>query len=150
MRTYLIALTAFIFMYFPASSQDLRPGDVPEAVRAEFTKKYPNMYVYEWEWKRKKGLYKAEFAINGFEHEAYFKPNGEWAYTEKEISYLQLPEKVIHSIRNSEYSNWKLDDIEEYNTPEHPVVYKVELEKGKAEVDLYFLPDGTQITITNF
>ncbi len=150
MKRYFTLLTALVAACFSTYAQELKPEKVPEAVRAEFARKHPGMYVYEWEWKRKKELYKAEFAVNGSEHEAYFKSSGEWVYTEKEIPYTQVPDNVIRALRNSEYSEWKIDDTEELSTPEYPLLYKIEVEKGKSEADLYFLPDGTRITITNF
>jgi hypothetical protein len=143
MKTCLILMLFLTFSQINA--QELKASAVPDPVRKEFAKKYPDMYVYEWEWKRKKGLYKAEFATSGSEYEAYFSPDGKWILTERDISFQQIPQKIIDAIKSSEFSDWKIDDVKEINTPEHSLKYQIEMEKGKSEVYLYFLSDGTRL-----
>lgn len=138
-------LVVFFFLsWMGLSAQHTKEGPVPKAVIATFNEKYPDTYVYEWEWKKKEGLYEAEFFLKGIKYEAYFTPEGQWQLTERDISRDLVPEAVMDSLFSSEYANWKIDDIEEHSTPEHPLFYEIEVKmKGpKREVYLYYLPDG--------
>ncbi len=125
-----------------AHSQELKESQVPQAVKDSFTAKYSNTYVYEWEWKKKEKLYEAEFMLKGNKYEAYFTPDGQWIRTERDIKKRELPQAVKDAIAQSEYADWEIDDVEEHSTPKYEVVYEVEVEKGKQETYLYFLPDG--------
>jgi len=122
--------------------QDLAPRDVPEKVRSAFESRYPDTYVYEWEYKRKSGFYEAEFMYKGIRHEACFTDEGVWIATEKELKKSDLPEAVLNALEKSAYGDWKVDEVTMHESEKIPVVYEIEVKKGKRELDLYFFPDG--------
>ncbi|MBS1681492.1 MAG: PepSY-like domain-containing protein [Bacteroidetes bacterium] len=126
-------------------SQDLTEGKVPKMVTEAFKKKYPNTFAYEWEWKKREQLYEAEFMRNGDKYEARFSKEGNWVSTTREINTQQLPKSVMDAIHQSEYSSWRLDDIEEHSTPQQEQMYLIEVEKGKRNVYLYMMPDGKMV-----
>lgn len=126
-------------------SQELKENQIPQAVKDSFAAKYSNTYVYEWEWKKKEKLYEAEFMLKGNKYEAYFMPDGQWIRTERDIKKRELPKAIKDAIAQSEYADWEIDDVEEHSTPKYEVVYEVEVEKGKQETYLYFLPDGSLV-----
>lgn len=142
---------AVLFLFFnaaysgKASGSDLRPSEVPEKVKKSFDARYPDTYVYEWEWKRKQGLYEAEFIHKGKKYEAFFTPSGKWVRTERDMKKDEVPRIIYDRLQNSEYAGWEIDDVEEHSTPEYDLVYKIELEKGKQEIYLYLLPDGKMV-----
>ena len=127
------------------SGQDLKESEVPQIVRDSFKVKYPNVFVYEWEWKKKKNAYEAEFIMKGSKYEALFLANGVWIFTERDVRKEEVPQAVWSSLSSSEYANWEIDDIEEHSTPTHDVFYEIEVKSytpQKRKVYLYFLPDG--------
>lgn len=130
----LISLSAF--------GQELKESEVPKEVRECFRAKYPDVYVYEWEWKRKKMIYEAEFIMKGSKYEATFTKEGEWIKTERDIKKADLPQKVWDGLSQTEYAAWKVDDIEEHSTPKYELVYEIEVKSKKRKVLLYFLPNG--------
>ncbi len=123
--------------------------NIPEEVKRSFSKQYPDSYVYEWEWKKKVKLYQAEFMLKGKKHKAMFSENGDWVRTRSEIKKKDIPAPVLKSITQSIYAEWEIDDAEEHITPAHTLLYEIEMERGKQEVYLYFLPDGQLMETIN-
>lgn len=140
-----ILITICCLISIIARCQEVKEKDVPATVKKSFQSIYSNSYVYEWEWKKKEKLYEAEFMDNGNKCEAYFNQAGEWIETTIGIKRDQLPQAIVDNISKSEYKDFKIDDVEEINTSQYKVLYKVEVEKGKRELYLYFLPDGKLI-----
>lgn len=126
-------------------AQSKKKNNIPQVVKDSFTVKYPNTYVHEWEYKKKENAYEAEFRVKTDKMEAYFSPTGAWQYTKRKIRVNMIPEAVKLHLSKSAYGSWKIDDAEEYQSPEHPLYYKVEVELNLKEVDLYYLPNGTVI-----
>lgn len=133
----LISLTAF--------GQELKESDVPNVVRESFKIKYPDVYVYEWEWKKKKMIYEAEFIIKGIKYESTFTKAGAWVKTKRDIQKADIPQKVWDSLSRTEYGMWEIDDLEEQSTPKYELVYEIEVKSSKKKVLLYFLPNGKNI-----
>lgn len=116
----------------------------PEAVKTAFEAKYPGLKVSEWE--KKSGYMVAEFRQDGKESEAWFTTSGTWTMTETDLGrdLNALPEAVRSSFQATEYavSPWRLDDVDRIERPALTTVYKLEVEKGETDVDLYFDADG--------
>ena len=143
--TYLF-LALFLFAGGTSSwSQDLKEGQVPASVRATFKKLYPDTYVHEWELIKKTQLYEAEFISKGTKYEAYFTRDGQWVQTERDIKKTEIPQEILVSLAKTQYATWEIDDVEEHQSPEHKLSYEIEVEQGKQEMYLYFLPDGKLI-----
>ena len=147
MKIFKIILICSMFFAFSAQAQDLNSSNIPTAVHQAFSKRYPNMFAYEWKYKKKKGHYRAEFIDNGMELEAYFAPDGTWIQTKTEIKKAQLPQEIWKSLSKTDYQNWKVDDIDRLQTPKYPIVYKLEMKNGKQKIYLYFLANGKQVDL---
>ncbi|KAA9340584.1 PepSY-like domain-containing protein [Adhaeribacter soli] len=118
---------------------------VPALVTSAFNTKYPNMKVTDWDWERDKGLYEAEFKMDGKEWEAYFTPEGAWEETETEIHKNQLPAPVNKSLTAGPYSNWSMDDYTEMDTPEKGKLYRVKAKDGNKKMYLTFDANGNML-----
>lgn len=133
------------FVYYNANAQELKENEVPKIIVENFKKKYPNVFVHEWELKKKTMVYEAEFIMKGKSYEAQYTKNGEWIKTERDINKYEIPEPVWDSLNKSQYAKWKIDDLEELSTPKHEIIYKIKVEQRSSKVLLYYLPDGTQV-----
>ncbi len=131
--------------YLPA--KEIKESDVPSSVRSALKTRYPGVYVYEWEWKKKELVYKAEFMKEGNPYDAYFRPDGKWIRTRIEIPVRSLPPAIQNSIAASDYRDWTIDDVKAFSTPERDMLYVIELEQGKKEVLVHILPEGQIIGI---
>ncbi|MFD2920136.1 PepSY-like domain-containing protein [Terrimonas rubra] len=141
-KLFTLLLSIFLAgVHFTVTAQTVKESKVPAAVKESFKKQHPDMYVYEWEFKKKKQLYEAEFLHKGAKHEAHFTPDGKWLLTKRDIKRKDLPAKILQAIAGSQYSHWEIDDAEEQQTPSG-LVYKVEVEQGKQELYLYITAEG--------
>lgn len=115
-------------------------GALPQAVADLFAEKYPGTEVREWEVEG--GLYKAEFrTADGMEAEAFFSPEGVWVGTEYEFRG-SLP-VAVQSYLASNYADYRVDDVNYVQTPLGDY-YEIELErKGKPDVLVRLMADGT-------
>ena len=103
---------------------------------------YPNAQNVRWE---KEGEFNvAEFTNNGIKSEAWFM-RSVWQYTEADISYDALPQRVKAAFKASEYANWKVEDVDMVERNGTEVFYVIEVEKGEQEVDLYYMSNGKLI-----
>lgn len=127
---------------------DLKPSAVPNPVTTAFIAQYPTASHVEWE---KQGrYYKADFRTKGglVEADAWYTSAGQWAMTQFDYGQntLYLPNAVSEAFVKSQYSTWKLDDIDEYQYPDTTRnLFIIEVEKpGSPDTDLYYrLADGT-------
>lgn len=147
MKLVNVLLICLSLCSFSALAQDLNYKQVPPSVHREFAKQHPNMFPYDWEYKKKKGIYSAEFIDNGKELKAYFSSDGNWLYTETEIKREQLPQEIWSSLSKTNYQHWKLDDVDLLKTPKFSSVYQLEMKNGKQKIYLYFLSNGTQVNL---
>ena len=71
--------------------------------------KYPNAQRIDWELQH--DHYVADFYDNNIEKEAWFNTKGEWVMTESDILFKNLPEAVQTAFNESDYKNWKIEDV---------------------------------------
>lgn len=133
------------FVYYNANAQELKENEVPKIIVENFKKKYPNVFVHEWELKKKTMVYEAEFIMKGKSYEAHYNNNGDWIKTERDVNKSEIPEAVWDSLNKTQYANWKIDDQEQLSTPKYEIIYKIKVKRGNEKLLLHFLPDGKQI-----
>ena len=79
-----------------SNAQTVNEAEVPDRVKAEFTKQYPTTKVDNWE---KEGAnYEAEFKVNNVETSAIYDERGKFIQTETEINVTELPPAVTEYI----------------------------------------------------
>lgn len=141
-KNTLLIILSVVFFQLNGFSQEMKEHEVPKIVRDGVKKKYPQVYIYEWEWKKKRNVYQVEFIIKGYEYEADFTTEGVWVKTERDLSRNDIPAAVWESFNKTQYASWKIDDLEEHNTPKYKSVFAFEVKSNKTKVLLYFLPSG--------
>lgn len=123
------------------NDDDLTLKSVPEAVKTSMKQKYPNARNTEW---KKRGTYiVSEFALDNVKDaKAWFRPDGEWYMTESDILFEELPVAVKEAFNVSTYATWTVDDVDKIERRNLELIYVLELENGKQEVELYFNEAG--------
>ena len=109
-------------------------SSLPVAIQEEFSTKYPNALIEEWE--QKYGYSVVDFRLDGFEAEAWFGADG-WVMTETDIPYQSLPEAVKASFETSQYANWKIEDVDKVERINTETVYVIEVERGEREITVF-------------
>ena len=78
------------------SAQKIKEAQVPDSVKAAFSKQYPGIKGAKWE---KDGVnFEAEFDLNKIETSVLISPNGIVLATELEINISELPKEAINYI----------------------------------------------------
>ena len=130
---------------FESDSENTVNKAVVEALKA----KYPD--AENIAWREQNSYLIANFSSNitkankSENHSAWFNKGGDWYMTEIDIMFDQLPEAVKTAFANSEYSTWRVDEVDKIIRNGAEVVYVIEVENNELEVDLYFSPDGVLI-----
>ena len=115
---------------------------VPEKLQSAFSQKYPEASP---KWKTRSNYYIADFRDRNYDSEAWFTSGAVWLMTETDLPYAALPEAVKNAFQNSEYGQWRLDDVDMVEREGMEPVYILEVEQGSREMDLYYNAEGILI-----
>ena len=140
---FLALLGAVVWTSCDNDDDDIRVSDVPKAVLNTLEAKFPNVSRAEWE--NKQEYYVAEFWQEGMDTHVWIDSKAEWKMTELDLgTHLELlPSAVFNAFQNSQYANWRVDDIDKYERPDR-TFYLIEIEtKGEKDRDLFFSIDGS-------
>ena len=135
-----LLLAGFAFTSCDDSDDNYTPDEKIVNVLYE---KYPNAQRVDWELQH--DHYVADFYDNNIEKEAWITTKGEWVMTESDILFNNLPDAVQTAFNESEYKDWRVDDVDMLERIEMETVYVIEVEKSKQEFDLFYAEDGTLI-----
>lgn len=113
--------------------------ELPADVQKAFSNKYPDTRVEKWT--KRNAYYVIRFTLDKSKAEAWFDYNV-WKMTEKDAKYENLPEAVVKAFKAGDYADWTIDDIDIVERLGMPTLYVIEVEKGKAEMELYYFEDG--------
>ena len=62
-----------------------------------------------------------------------------------DILFENLPKAIQTAFGESEYKDWRVDDVDMLERVEMETMYVIEVEKSKQEFDLFYAEDGTLI-----
>ena len=133
-------LSVLVLAGITAYAGNVKPENVPVAVKQSFMKMYPEAKEVKWEMEGKN--YEAEYKKNKQELEAVFTPEGTFLQTEKELKSINdLPKEVL-AAANKEFAGYKLSEAEWVETADKKIHYMVTATKGKAEYELLYNASG--------
>ncbi|MEZ4804632.1 MAG: PepSY-like domain-containing protein [Bacteroidia bacterium] len=122
-------------------AQEIETEEVPTAVKAAFSAKYPKAQKVEWE-AEEDNTYEADFKLYKINYSASFDQTGKWLETETEIKVSELPEAVANAIKTN-YPEYKIEEAELVETHDRGTVYEVDIEKGEEAFSLEISSTGT-------
>ncbi len=125
----LFASTNVIYAYQASTSKDTDPS-----VKAIFKKMFPKAKFIEWE-RDNNELVNVEFKQDNHQMQAWFKLDGTWVKTEKNLRKKELPQ-AIQNYLNKNYPRLRIDDIEWIETPTE-CYYIVELDRSRQQSDIH-------------
>lgn len=101
--------------------------------------KYPGARIVEREYDD--GMIKVEIVHENREKDIYFDGAETWVMSKWDLLRSELPKKIVYII-SSQYTNYKLDDVEYVETHTREEYYLVELEQGDREIKLRINKNG--------
>ncbi len=121
-------------------AQSLKESEVPAEVVSAFQEKFSQAKNVEWE-KESDNELEAEFKHDGKEMSASFSNTGEWLETETEIKEKDLPRAVKDALK-TQFVGYDIEESAQVSTPAQSEAYEVELEKGKATLEVVLDKSG--------
>jgi hypothetical protein len=120
-------------------AQDLKGKDVPQAVKAAFLNKYPEVTKVNWE--KEKGNYEANWGgRSGEDNSALFKPTGSFIEIVKAIPVSELPAPIAPYVAK-QYKGAKIKEAGRVTDAYGKTMYEAEIKGG----DLIFDEKGNFI-----
>lgn len=115
---------------------------IPASVTDAFASRYP--HAEKVEWRDKITSFEAGFTLNNVGMKAGFSGKGQWKYSEKSISFDDLPAGVKDGFAKSKYADWKKGNVTEVLEDGKELQYKVYAEKSSPfqKKYLYFNTNG--------
>lgn len=116
-----------------------------DPIKEQLVAKYNNVTGFK---SVQKGQYTvATFVSNNLPMEAWFDNNNgkKWALTETKLTFDTVPQKVKDGFMSTDYSTWKVDDIDYVERPGMEPMYVIEAEQGDREAKLYYTSHGMLI-----
>ena len=101
---------------------------IPSEITEFIQNHYPNARIIEIDIER--NYIEADIIHEKQSKEVVFNTQKEWLHTHYDISQMTIEEVVLETLKQSEYKEYHIDDIEKYETPTGNY-YLFELEKGK-------------------
>jgi Protein of unknown function (DUF2874). len=142
-KLLLFALLLSAFTLYSCNDDDDNLKNVDKGLLEAFNEKYPGAKV--WEWEMENGYFVAFFLLDGHEAEAWFDRNHKWVFTEIDLRFNELPEAVQTGFNTSEYADWRIDDVDQFDYADAETRYIIEVEKGNREMKLAYHADGTLV-----
>ncbi|MDR2919390.1 MAG: PepSY-like domain-containing protein [Tannerella sp.] len=115
------------------------PIPVIESIIEDINKKYPNAKILDID--NENSHLEFDILHDSTKKEVVYS-NNEWIYTKWEVRQSQVPEVVMTALKNSQYNNYRIDDIDIYEKADG-LFYVFELESGNQEIKLTIKSDGT-------
>lgn len=143
MKTF-YRLGVFFFISFLLTNCAKNDGTAPDMnhlAQQSFNAMFPKAASVSWTEKAEHHV--VQFKTSDEAKEAWFDKAGKWQLTETKLSKMKLPAAVLEAFESSEYSSWRIDDIDYVERKDREVIIVIEVEKSNVEVDLYYLSEGT-------
>jgi len=136
MKRKLLFAVAIAAAATSVKAQDLKPSNVPAAVRAGLTKKYPEATKVSWE--KEKGNYEANWGgKSGEDNSVTFTPAGAFINIVKVIAISDLPKSVGPYVK-AHYKGAKIREAGRVTDAAGKTMYEAEIKGG----DLIFDENG--------
>lgn len=139
------------------TEEGLRPDLNPASERAQaaLAARYPDASGVRWTAKDKYVVARFSLPVSraaetgSSDLAAWFDNGGAWYMTETDIPFAVLPEAVRRAFEESEYAQWRVDDVDRLEREGVETIYVIEVEKREngreTEVDLYYSADGVLV-----
>ena len=121
-------------------AQKLSAEQVPQAVKAAFSKQFPTAKRIKWELEAA-NQYEVDFRQAKTDCSALFDQNGGLLVTETEIKTTDLPASVIQALK-TQFAGFKIEEVEKVVFQDGTIAYELAIEKGEQSLEVQFNSEG--------
>ena len=145
MKLIISLMVALVAIY--SCKEQVPASKVPAVVQNSVMARFPDATGIDW--KKNGSVYEAEFDRNKIEYNVHVDSSGKLLLYKYDIKATELPPVITAKI-SSDYDGYKIDDAEMIEK-DTMIYYQAELEvKGKKELKLVFLRDGSLAKEINY
>lgn len=128
-----------------AQEKKIKAALVPESVLNGYKEKLKKLEVKNWY--QDGDMYSAVYDKGENTYRAVFNSDGKWIKTSAKIKESHVSGAVKKSIKNTEWSDWKISESYKVETPEYKKLIELHMKKGKETKVLSFDPAGKAVDI---
>jgi hypothetical protein len=139
----LVLISSINFSF--AQEKKIKAALVPESVLNGYKEKLKKLEVKNWY--QDGDMYSAVYDKGENTYRAVFNSDGKWIKTSTKIKESQVSGAVKKSIKNTEWSDWKISESYKVETPEYKKLIELHMKKGKETKVLSFDPAGKAVDI---
>ena len=136
-----ILILGAVMLSLCACSQQIKTEKIPSVVSNTLKAKFVN--ASETDWKKKGGIFEAEFTVGTVEWTAEIDSAGQLLRTRRDIPVSELPLKVTQALDNL-YKGKVIDEVERIEQG-NLVFYQVELDEKPKDLELVFTSEGVVV-----
>lgn len=125
-------------------NDNFQPIVIPQAITDIINEKYPGSTILDFD-SEFSGI-EVDILHNNIHKDLFFNTSNEWVYTEWDIYEANVPAIIMNALRASEYSNYRIDDIDFIEKPTG-TFYVFDLEQGNNDIKMTFNAEGTIVDI---
>jgi hypothetical protein len=145
-KLWLVLIVLFTsFNFSIAQEKKIKADLVPESVLNAYKEKLKKQEVKNWY--QDGDIYSAVYDKGENTYKAVFNSDGKWIKTSTKIKEAQVSATVKKSIKNTEWSDWKISECYKVENPEYKKLFELHMKKGKEIKVLSFDPSGKAIDI---
>lgn len=146
----IFTIFACFALLFAGCSKDNEniPGGIepPNLIIDSFKVKYPGAQGTEWQVAG--DYYVADFRLDSTEVAAWFVPTtGQWVMDKADLRITLIPDEIVNALQEGVYAGWTIEEAYVINRAGFGTIYKVEVEKGVQDIDLYVSQYGNLIKV---
>lgn len=119
--------------------RDFIPSAPSSGIEAFISERYPDARIVDME--REDGGIEVDIVDGRKFRELYFDRSEIWLMTKTEIRYTELPE-AVSAVLGQQYSDYRIDDIDYYETSDNGNFYRIELESMRGDMTIDIDPEG--------
>lgn len=118
------------------------PDQTPNTIESQIQEMYPDAWIIETD--REHNRIEVDILHGNIGKEVLFDTNGNWLQTSWDVRINNLPEAITAYV-NANFAGYRIDDADYYETPSGNF-YKIEVERGEWEQNIFLDADGNLVT----
>jgi len=140
-KLFLLALALCSLTFYGCDDDDNNDNKLlSSSIKNFIFQKYPDARIVEVD--REGSYIEVDIWHQGSAREVVFTMNEEWIWTKTDVRFDELPEAVKTAYYNSGYTNYRIDDIDHYDTPTGEY-YIFEFDHEPHDIYLKIYPNGS-------
>jgi Putative beta-lactamase-inhibitor-like, PepSY-like len=139
MKYFFHLLVAMIFF----NASEAQVVNVPVKAKDHLSRTYPK--ALKLEWKNNVTNYEAIFEQGRSKYISHYNIDGNWTFTEKVMTYDELPKEVQDAHMKSKYAEWEIITVSDIENSKNEKSYRIEVKKSIEKKYIFMDSEGKYI-----